>query len=87
MEEKKEISEETSPPTVSDPLQNEQIGDRGVIGTNRAHVSESSNLEKEVQLPSSMELAIIHSAPSLDGWKKVQKKKGKKDKSSVSSNV
>lgn len=83
MEEKKEINEKTSSPTDADPQQDEQISDRGVIGTKRAHVSESSDLEKDVQLSSSLELAIIHFASSLDGWKNVQKKKGKKDKSSV----
>lgn len=47
------------------------------------NVSDSLDSEKEVQLSSSMELAIVHSAPSLDGWQNFQKEKGKKDKSSV----
>lgn len=68
----------TSLPTFTEPLSNEKITDRGVIGTKRAHVSESSNFEKDVQLSSSSELAIIHFAPSLNHWKKVQKKNGKK---------
>lgn len=61
--------------------------DSGVIGTKREHVFENSDSEKDIQLPTSMESDIIHTVFSLDGWKKVQKKKGKKDNSNVSGNV
>lgn len=58
------------------------------VGTKRFHISASSDSYKEApNAISNNVLAVISTASDPVGWKKVQKKKGKKDKASASNKV
>lgn len=50
-----------------------------VSGIKRTHGSEGSESDKELQLnPMENQLAIITSTPDSGGWRRVEKKKGRK---------
>lgn len=65
----------------------ENNNNKGTGGTKRSHVSESSDLDKDIPNLTSKNELIITTSPPLGAWQKVQKKKGKKDKSSLAGNV
>lgn len=66
----------------------ENNNNQGTGGNKRPHVSERSDSAKDIpNFTSNNQLAIAITSPPLGAWQKVQKKKGKKDKSILAGNV
>lgn len=71
-------------PSLMGPHLGNQQSPVGQGGTKQAHVSESLDSGKDSpRLDGGQELALVLIDPDLEGWQKVQQRKGKKEKSST----